>query len=109
MLLEIENNLPDYLKLPYDLKGEIREFYQTLTCTKALDKGRFFLIISVPLLENVNTFAIFNIFNIPVPVKDPVVPTDKLPNMVAWYRLETSSIALNFTQMKNVLLIATEQ
>ena len=45
----------------------------------------------------------------PVPLKDPVVPTDKLPNMVAWYRLETSSIVVNFTQMKYVLLTATKQ
>ena len=56
-----------------------------------------------------NTFEIFNIFNMPVHVKDPVGPTDKLHSMVAWYRLETSSIAVNLAQMKYVLLTATEQ
>ena len=45
----------------------------------------------------------------PVPVKDLVVPTDRLPSMEAWYRLETSSIAVNLAQMKYVLLTATEQ
>ena len=45
----------------------------------------------------------------PVPVKDPLVPTDKLPSMVAWCRLETSSIAVNLAQMKYILLTATEQ
>ena len=45
----------------------------------------------------------------PVPLTNPVVPTDKLPNMVDWYRLEMSSIALNLAQMRYVLLIATEQ
>ena len=45
----------------------------------------------------------------PIPVNDPVVPTNKLPSMVAWYRLETSSIAVNLTQMKYVLLTPTEQ
>ena len=45
----------------------------------------------------------------PVPVKDLVVPTDKLPSMVALYRLETSSIAVNLAQMKYVLLTPTEQ
>ena len=45
----------------------------------------------------------------PVPVKDPVVQTDKLPIMVVWYRLETSSIAVNLAKMKYVLLTATEQ
>ena len=42
-------------------------------------------------------------------VKDPVVPTDKCPSMVAWYRLETSSIAVNLAKMKYVLLTVTEQ
>ena len=56
-----------------------------------------------------NTFEIFKIFNVPVPAKDPVVPTDKLPNMIVWYRLQTSSIAVNLSQMKYVLLTATEQ
>ena len=43
-----------------------------------------------------------------IPFKDPIVPTDKLPIMVTWYRLETSLIAVNLTQMKYVLLTATE-
>ena len=51
-----------------------------------------------------NTFELFKIFNISVPVKDPVVLTDNLPNMVARYTLETSSIAINLAQMKYVLL-----
>ena len=45
-------------------------FYQSL------DKGRFLVIVSVPLLDNMNIFEILKIFNMPVPVKDPVVPTD---------------------------------
>ena len=45
---------------------------------------------------------------IKLPVKDPVVPADILPYKVALYRLETSSIAVNLAQMKNVVLTATE-
>ena len=74
-----------------------------------LDKGRFLVIVSIPLLGNMDIFDNFNIFNMPVPVKDSVVPTDKLPNMVAWNRLDTSSIPVNLAQMKYVLLIATKQ
>ena len=55
-----------------------------------------------------NTFEIFKIFNMLVPIKDPVVPTDKLLNMVAWYRLETSSTAVNVTRIIYVLLTATD-
>ena len=103
MLLEIENHLSEYLKLPYDTKGEIWKLYQTHTCTTVLDKGRFFVIVSIPLLDSMNTFEICSIFHIQVPVKDPVVPMDKLSSMLTWNRLETSSIAVNLAQMKYVL------
>ena len=39
----------------------------------------------------------------------PVVSNDKFPSMVTWYRLETSSIAVNFAQIKYVLLTHAEQ
>ena len=89
-------------------KREIWKLYQPLT-TAILDKGRILEIVSIPLLDNMNTFEIFNILNIPVPVKDPAVPTNKLPSMVAWYRLETSSIAVYLAWMKYILLTTTEQ
>ena len=71
-------------------KGE--KLYQTLTYATVLYKGRFLVIISIPLLDNMNIFKIFKIFNMTVPVKGPVVATYKLPSMVVAYRLETSSI-----------------
>ena len=84
-----------FLKLLYDPKGETWKLFQTLTCTTVLYKGRFLVIFSIPLLDNTNTFEIYyNISNMPVPVKDPVVTTDKLSSMVTWYRLETSSMLL---------------
>ena len=68
LLLEIENHLPDCLKLPYDPKGEIWKLLQTLlTYTTVLDEDRYWVI-----------------------------------SMVAWYRLETSSIAVNLAEMKYV-------
>ena len=66
--LEIENHLPEYLKLPYDPQGEIWKLYWIVTCTTVLDKGRYLVIVSVPLLDNMNSFEIFKIFNVPVPV-----------------------------------------
>ena len=95
LLLEIQNHLPGYLKLPYDPKGEIWNLYQAPTCTTGLHKGRALVIVLILLLDNMNTFEIFNIFNMAVLVKDPVAPTEKLPSMVAWYRFEMSSIAVN--------------
>ena len=45
----------------------------------------------------------------PVPVKDPLIPTDKCPNLIVWYRLETTLIAVNLAFMNYVLLTAMEQ
>ena len=69
LLLEIENHLPQYLKLWYDPKGEL-EVISDSYLYHSLDKGRFFVIASIPLLDNINTFEIFNIFNISVPGND---------------------------------------
>ena len=102
LLLEIKNHLPEYLKLQYHPKGEIWKLYHTLPCTTALDKARFLVIVSIPLLDNMYTLEIFNIFNMPIPVEDPVVPTDKLPSMVPWYILDIYSTVVNLVQMEYV-------
>ena len=85
--------------------------YITLTCTTVLDKGGFLVIVSIPMLDNMNTFEIFNIFNMPVPVKDPVVPTDKISSMVVslLYIRDFSnccyfcSVAVNLTELLLIL------
>ena len=60
----------------------------------------------MPLLDNTNTFEMFNISNMPVPVKDFIVQQINSP---LWYRLETFSITVNLAQMKYVLFMATEK
>ena len=102
LLIEIESHLAEFLKLPYDPKGNIWKFYQTLTCSTVLDEGRFLVIVSLPLLDIINKFEIYDVFNMPV-------LHDKPPNMVASYRLETVSIAINLAEMKYVLLNDREQ
>ena len=90
--------------LPYDPRGKIWKFYQTLSCATAIDQGKFLIIVSIPLLNKNNKYEAYSIFNMPVPLKDSLVPKDQSPNMVAWYRLEASSIAINIAKMKYVLL-----
>ena len=74
----------------------------TLTCYTVLDEGRFLVIVSIPLLGRINKFEIYDIFNMPV-------LHDKTPNMIASYRLEAVSIAINLAEMKYVLLNDREQ
>ena len=73
LLLEIENHFPEYSKLLYNPKGEIWKLCHVLTHTTVLDKGRILVLVSIPLLDNMNPFVISNIFNMPVPVMDYVV------------------------------------
>ena len=40
-----------------------------------LDEGRFLVIVSISLLDKINKFEIYDVFNMPV-------PHDKTPNMV---------------------------
>ena len=71
-------------------------------CSTVLDEGRFLVIVSIPLLDRVNKFEIYAVFNMPV-------PHDKTPNMVVSNRLEAVSIAVNLAEMKYVLLNDREQ
>ena len=102
LLIEIESHLPEFLKLPYDPKGKIWKFYQTFTCSTVLDEGRFLVIVSIPLLDQINKFEIYDVFNMPV-------LHDKPPNMVASCRLEAVSITVNLAEMKYALLNDREQ
>ena len=67
-----------------------------------LDEGRILVIVSILLLDKIDKFEIYDVFNIPV-------PHDKTPNMVASYMLEAVSIAVNLSEMKYVLLNDREQ
>ena len=58
-----------------------------------LDEGRILVIASISLLDEINKFEIYDIFNMPV-------PHDKTLNMVASYRLQAVSIAVHLAEMK---------
>ena len=102
LLLEIESHLPEFPKLPYYPKGKIWKFYQILTWSTVLEEGRLLVIVSIPLLDKINKFEIYHVFNVPV-------PHDKTPNMVASYRLEAVSIAVNLVEIKYILLNDRQQ
>ena len=67
-----------------------------------LDKGRFLVIVLIPLLDKINKSEIYDVFNMPV-------PHDKTANMLAPYRLEAVSIAVNLVEINYVLLNDREQ
>ena len=70
MLREIRAHIPSFLKLPNDPGRELWKFYQSLTCATILDHAQFLVIVSVPLLDAVNKFEVYNIYNLSLPIKD---------------------------------------
>ena len=109
LLIEIESHLPTFLQLPYDPRREIWKLYKILTCTTVPEKGRFLVVVSIPLLDKNSKFEIYEIFNIPVPKVNQEIQDNNTSHMVAWYQLETTSIAINTNQMKYVLLTEKEK
>ena len=84
--MEIDNHLPPISTTPYEQK-EILKMYQTLVCTTVLDKEQFLVMLSISLLAKFNKFEISDIFSISVPIKNPKLPNDNLPKLVAWYNV----------------------
>ena len=108
MLTEIRAQLPPFLKLPNDPGRELWKFYQSLACATILDHAQFLVIVSVCLLDAVNKFEVYNIYNLPLPIKDPNVAVKEMPNMVAEFKLESKLLAINLEQMKYILLTSAE-
>ena len=82
LLLEIQSHLPSLLRLPHDPTGEFWKFYLTLSCTTVLEKGKMLAVASISFLDSNDNFEIFDILNMPVPMKDTIVATEKLPNIL---------------------------
>ena len=55
-----------------------------------------------------NKFEVYNIYNIPLPIKDPNVAVKEMPNMVAEFKLESKLLAINLEKMKYILLTSAE-
>ena len=66
------------------------------------------LVVLVPLLGAVNKFEVYNIYNLPLPIKDPNVAVKEMTNMVVEFKLESKSLAINLEQMKYILLTSAE-
>ena len=60
-----------------------------------IDHAQFLVIVLVPLLDAVNKFEVYNIYNLPLPIKDPNLALKEIPNMVAECKLESKSLATN--------------
>ncbi|CAC5410708.1 unnamed protein product [Mytilus coruscus] len=69
LLTDIKRRLPATLKIPGDEIKDIWYFYKLLTCSTVLNENRIIIIITLPLLDIRDSYAIYKIHNLPVPTK----------------------------------------
>ena len=81
---------------------------QSLTCATIFNHVQFLVIVSVSLLDAVNKFEVYNIYNLLLPIKDPNVAAKEMANMVAEFKLESKLLSINLEQMKCILFTSAE-
>ena len=66
-LLAIQNKLPENLRLPFNPKANIWNYYRTLTSSVIFDDNKILVVINVPLVDRGTQFEVFTVHNMPIP------------------------------------------
>ena len=99
LLLDIQSKLPPHYKFPFDPQKDMWKIYKTLTCTSIVHDDSLIVVTVIPLLDNIGTFDIYKIHNLPVPRKE-----HNQTGILAKYDLETNNIAINKKRTQFALL-----
>ena len=94
ILIDIRTKLEPTQDVPNDPETELFKYYQYLTCTAIIHRNKILVIIPVPIVDYENTFDVYQIYNLPMPVirKDE---TGAQRHMTIQYELESTAIAVN--------------
>ena len=100
ILFDIQDKLPEPLRLPMNPKSNIWEYYRMLTCSVVFDSDKIFIIVSIPLIDRRNQFEVYSVHNLPIPntaFSPSTLPEGSLKkkHLVANYYLEAKAIAIN--------------
>ena len=60
------NKLPSSTKLPADPVNNIWYFYNTISCNAYLDGHKILNVLSIPLLDDKESYEIYKIHNLPL-------------------------------------------
>ncbi|KAL4218273.1 hypothetical protein ACF0H5_023009 [Mactra antiquata] len=104
LLVDIQDKLPDTAKLPADPMTDIWYFYDTLKCNAYLDKDKILIILSIPLIDVRENHELYNIINLPLPLRNVSLINGKHLNMVAQYKLDSEAIIIDKTRTKYSLI-----
>lgn len=90
LLLEISDQLPSYLRLPYDITTDLWSYYRILPCTTLIGNENLIIAMTIPLLDTNKRFELFKVHNLPV----PNLKTNQ-SNLLARYDIETEALAID--------------
>lgn len=90
LLLDISDQLPSYLKLPYDITTDLWFYYRILPCTTLIGDENLIIAMTIPLLDTNKRFELFKVHNHSV----PNLKTNQ-SNLLAKYDIETEALAID--------------
>ena len=98
--LGIRNKLPASMKLPADPVNNIWYFYNTITCNAYLDGHKILIVISIPLLDDKESYEIYKIRNLPLSKHGASTSEDKNLDLTAKYNLSVETLMINKERTK---------
>ena len=111
-LITISEKLPESLRLPFNPKTHIWNYYRMLTCSVVFENDRILVVINVPLINRGTQFEVFKIYNVAIPsvaISKQLPLREQLGNrhLVANYKLEATALAIN--QQRTDFVIMSEE
>ena len=112
-LLTIKEKLPESLKLPFNPRTQIWNYYRMVTSSAIFENNKILIILDIPLINRGTQFEVFKIYNMPVPnvaISKQFPKEEPLKNrhLVANYMLEAKALAINRQRTKFVIMTDEE-
>ena len=108
LLIDIRNKLPASMKLPADPVNNIWYFYNTITCNAYLDDHKILIVLSIPLLDDKESYEIYKIHNLPLSQHGTSTLKDKKLGLTAKYDLSVAALMINKERTKYALLSSND-
>ena len=102
LLLTIQSRLPKTISLPHDPRTKLFEYYKFLKCATLFEDNHVIITIYVPLVELTQSYEVFKAYSLPVPLIGSTLHRKK--ELLAYYKLESSYLAINPERTKYILL-----
>lgn len=102
ILMEIQERLPKTIGLPFDPRTRLFEYFQHLRCMTLFQDNRVIVTINIPLMEFTQRFDLFKAISLPAPLLGTTRFEKK--ELLAYYKLEASYLAVNPSKTQFILL-----